>query len=320
MGISPKLFASKGVLLVLATTTVVLWTHIWNVFNVNRGLDVAQKEGPKIKASHVIVEPDDFIYSYHWEAAPIVNTEFKIIFFTVPKVGCTVWKQLFLRMAGDASWRRMDDQLHDPSKNGLQYLFHFNISEATRLMNDPEYTRAIFLRDPKERFLSAYLDKAVRGDPSYVASHCCQKDDLQCQEQSRAFPGFVEVSNKCEDQHWRPYSARMEPKYIPTIDFVGHMETAAQDTEALLRKVGAWRRFGAKNWGVSRNESIFASTGTVPHATSKTAADSWSRLSKYYTPSLESMVERKYASDYAIAKFNLPKRKIDFNSMDRSKK
>jgi hypothetical protein len=48
---------------------------------------------------------------------------------------------------------------HNPSTNGLKYLQAFSPRDATKMMRDPSWTRAIFLREPKQRFLSAYLDK-----------------------------------------------------------------------------------------------------------------------------------------------------------------
>jgi len=37
---------------------------------------------------------------------------------------------------------------------------HFNESYINVIMNSPEWTKAIFVRNPHERILSAYLDKA----------------------------------------------------------------------------------------------------------------------------------------------------------------
>jgi hypothetical protein len=73
----------------------------------------------------------------------------KIIYFTSAKVGCTVWKQLFRRMMGYNNWSKQggEDLLPwNPATNGLTYLRHFNISEATRIMTDPGWVQAIFVR------------------------------------------------------------------------------------------------------------------------------------------------------------------------------
>lgn len=73
-------------------------------------------------------------------------------------------------------WRKGSDKgniPHNPSYNGLKYLNHYPLKTALEMLTDPEWTRAIFVRDPKERFFSAYLDKAKKNDGKYVTHHCC---------------------------------------------------------------------------------------------------------------------------------------------------
>jgi hypothetical protein len=41
-------------------------------------------------------------------------------------------------------------------------------------MNDPTYTKAIFLRDRKERLVSAYLQKVVQSKGEGFATLCCK--------------------------------------------------------------------------------------------------------------------------------------------------
>jgi hypothetical protein len=74
-------------------------------------------------------------------------------------------------------WRKGSDKgniPHNPSYNGLKYLNHYPLKTALEMLTDPEWTRAIFVRDPKERFFSAYLDKAKKNDGKYVTHHCCK--------------------------------------------------------------------------------------------------------------------------------------------------
>lgn len=124
-----------------------------------------------------ILSPNDAVYRKgSWDGSPVVLKDHKLLFFTTPKVGCSVWKQLFRRMQGLDDWRTQDEALpHNPLKNGLTYLHDFTPAQADRMLTDPAWTRAIFVRDPKERFLSAYLDKVVSDDGKYVRRHCCPK-------------------------------------------------------------------------------------------------------------------------------------------------
>jgi hypothetical protein len=60
-----------------------------------------------------LVKAGDFIYYNNpdsWDAAPIVIEKYKLIFFTLPKCGCTVWKQLFRRMMGYSDWSTQDGE------------------------------------------------------------------------------------------------------------------------------------------------------------------------------------------------------------------
>ncbi|KAL7547547.1 hypothetical protein ACHAWF_010848, partial [Thalassiosira exigua] len=122
----------------------------------------------------VVTKHDVSNPGWNWDRSPVVIESHKLIFFTIPKVGCTVFKQLFRRMMGHENWKTKDP--HDPRRNGLDYLSEWSFEEAAEIMASLEWTRAVFIRDPKQRFLSAYLDKAVRKEGQYVNRHCCNKD------------------------------------------------------------------------------------------------------------------------------------------------
>jgi Sulfotransferase family len=251
-----------------------------------------------------------------WDSAPIVLEQSKLVFFTVPKVGCSVFKQLFRRMMGlqiadDPNLSQIEryklhvDE-HNPDLNGLKYLGDYPIQQAQKFLTDPDWTRAIFLRDPKERALSAYLDKGQLDNASYIFTHCCETK--QCSDQASAtFEGFLQVTHVCNDSHWTPFIQRMEGRYWSTINFVGHMESIQQDTQQLLKRLPGkvWEQYGATGWGRYRNESIFSSIGTVPHA-----SGAKSKLRKYYTTTTEAMVEDMYQLDYKTKLFGFQQVKL----------
>jgi hypothetical protein len=385
-----------------------------------------------------ILHRSDWIYSksYGWDVAPIVIPEYNLLFFTIPKTGTTIFKQLFRRMMGFENWSLKDEDLvHSPHRNGLKYLYHYSPTEANEMLTSPNWTRAIFVRDPKTRVLSAYLDKALHNHCDYVKRHCCNIKkqspfgnaggslggdkslwDHHTREHMRKgtshgmrFPGrrlgeiagdyrlprdfgqpgnhaahpnglfqnrfgptdsraanaslpyamgssekfgpdpnfsrdqngpagvvqgtragpdvtsapprrpafcnylgewdspvnttvfpfgkFVqEFMGDCDDPHWRPQAKRLPSKIWPYVNFVGYFETIEQDTQTLLKQLGAWKKYGATDWG--DGGSIF-STNTALHKTS--AGD---QVNTYYTTIIEEMVMKHYAADYSHPSLN----------------
>jgi Sulfotransferase family len=161
----------------------------------------------KIKNSQLdyLLDPDA-----GWDVSPIVLEEFKLVLFTTPKIATTVWKQLARRMMHYDDWKTVSssesvEQLpHHPAYNGLRYLYHYrtkmsydmdrrgnggrhaahittaisNVTTVDEILTSPSWTRAIFVRDPIERLVSGYLDKAASSsndddDDWYVKHHCC---------------------------------------------------------------------------------------------------------------------------------------------------
>lgn len=254
----------------------------------------------------LLLKSSSFIYSKNnWDASPIVVEKYKLLFFTIPKVACTVMKHLLVRMTKNNNTLTLGDSfVHDPSKNGLKYLHHYSIQDANAMLTGSDWTRAILVRDPKERILSAYLDKGKRRNASYIQRHCGHAVD--------SFEQFVSYTiPNCTDAHWMPESFRMEREIWPYINFVGHVETAEDDIRKLLRRLGAYQEYGATGWGPYQNASIFATPKSVRHATGANQL-----MKQYYTPELEKRVEEIYRVDYDHPKLNLTLQKIPWNDND----
>jgi hypothetical protein len=293
---------------------------------------------------------------------PIVIEQYKLVFFWIPKVGSTEWKALFMKMLNISDWRTRNG--HDRHVNGItySYLNHFNQTYIETMLNDPCWTRAAIVRDPKDRIVSAWLDKIVKGGGKMLRP-CCRRTPQEQKEQqaelefqasiaSAANPltidpqvlakkrkqywddacvqkgvatlgGFVQrVTEWCPDTHWNAQSKLIGKKFTSTLNFVGHLDTIADDAKALLQRIGAWEEHGVTGWGQYGNESMFATKSGVHHKTSNTTSrqeDPYDhRLTKYYTPEIETMVETLYKSDYATPEFRLELRKINFAKHDDS--
>ncbi|KAL7516409.1 hypothetical protein ACHAWX_001430 [Stephanocyclus meneghinianus] len=103
-------------------------------------------------------------------------------------------------------------------------------------------------------------------------------------------------SPSCPDKHWSPITQwRMERKFYPRLNFIGHLETAQWDIRRLLDKLHprAWEEYGLSGWGSNRNESMFTSASTVLHA-----KGTENYLNDFYNEEIERRVEKIYADDY----------------------
>jgi hypothetical protein len=192
-----------------------------NTFSIPKTQRTVYKNLP---ASHftnlTVLTHNDPIYTPGaWDGAPVVLEQHKLLFFTTPKVGCTVWKQLFRRVAGLTDWQMPSSEEdnnhppltnhqnpqhlpHNPLRNGLTYLYHYPPDVADAMLTDPTWTRAIFVRDPKERLLSAYLDKAV-SERQYMMRKCCPKADR---------PRIQRRKGQRQKQRQRPAAVPQSPK------------------------------------------------------------------------------------------------------------
>lgn len=75
-----------------------------------------------------------------------------------PTRSCTKFKRLFSRAAGDPQWNNVTLIHNSPYLVKAAALSHRSINA---LLADPRSVRAVLLRDPVERFISAYAEKVV---------------------------------------------------------------------------------------------------------------------------------------------------------------
>ena len=264
---------------------------------------------------NLVVNYGDTIYvNNDWNGSPVVIEEYKLIFFTTAKNACTMWLLLLRRMMHIKKWNEVDVNAEkllpwNPEYNGLKYLYDFNISYVNEIITDPQWTRAIFVRDPKERFLSAYIDKVVRSK-NYLLNKCCPTTGDCVEPSQNNITTFLhEVAYFCHNQHWRPQYLQMTSQQWSQINFVGHMDTLQNDAERLLKRLGVWELYGRSGWGTNGKEQIFQTelgdnTGRM-HAT-----DAKRYMRSYITPALEIELNEYYANDYNHSIMKLAKLKL----------
>ena len=134
------------------------------------------------------------------DGAPVVDESHKLIFFTSAKVGRKTWKMLLRRMAGHSDWATEDLQ-QNPETNGLKYLYDYDRETASAMLESDEWTKALFVREPKSRFLSAYLDKAVVNEGAFVRSACCPNGGSCVQLARTSFQDFLNLVRDCDNEY-----------------------------------------------------------------------------------------------------------------------
>lgn len=95
---------------------------------------------------------------YHYNQNIVVDQARRLLFCPIPKVACSNWKITLRRGSGIADYAN-NDIVHDRQKNGLKYLSDFGRARRALYLHYPRYMRAVFVRNPWTRALSAYRSK-----------------------------------------------------------------------------------------------------------------------------------------------------------------
>lgn len=252
----------------------------------------------------LLVQPNDRLYRQRYGSAVVIPSH-KLIFIPIPKVASTTWLKLFRRMRGLPDWKSDLGPLpHNADVNGLTYLADYSRAQATDMWTSPAWTKAVMIRDPKERLLSAYLDKVVRSPTRRLVHGTCCPDTNDCaKDPNMTLEQFVDmlVERDCWNtgDHWNLQYERLERKYWSDVTMILQSSRADDDARKLLESVGAWSDFGASGWGPKGTDAIFGPSVTTRHATNATA-----EMATYYkSPELEAKVEKMLYKDYRQKRF-----------------
>jgi len=306
--------------LVLSNTNITYSQFRENKDNVN----AAHSRYSRKHQNNTVLLSSDVIYGRDWWGKPVVIEEFKFVFFPFPKVGSSYWKRLLRNMTRlpDIPERYLLPPLFklllDPATNNLTTLDHFSLKKAQHIMTDSEWTRATFVRDPKERILSAYMNKFVHD--SYFIERCCEDYEDACRRMKselspqELFPYFLNRTLDCPDPHWEAQVLFIDDKWWPNIDFIGYMTSISEDSKTLLKSIrsdkdgiSAWDTFGKSGWGESSNRG-FMQKNEAAHATNSSKI-----LSKYYTPELEKFVEKHWEIEWKLPEVYFERNSIFHN-------
>lgn len=240
----------------------------------------------------IVSERDRESFAHH----VLVNERHRFVFFSIPKVACTDWMRLFMRMRGVPDWH---DDPHYRTDRSL--LSDYSTRECTEILVSSQWLKAAFFRDPVERLLSAYLDKLVCRR-SYAVSLFTDRDEDVSFDAFLSFvldrntdPSRPEGLHEMTNPHWRAQSLVGNiQKFAPVLDFVGRFSHLFQDARSLLRKRGLWEEFGATGWGPKGNTAFFEVNDAL-HATNARHL-----LSDYFSAEQIERVRRAYQVDYDL--------------------
>jgi hypothetical protein len=108
------------------------------------------------------------------------------------------------------------------------------------MMTSPNWTRAIFVRDPKQRFLSAFLDKAIGNDGWHVLKQCCGSA-VDCQNGTGLTrKNMHELLEVCHEDRWDSRQNILVPHWnldVPCCDHVQQCREQAQTVEGFLQTI-----------------------------------------------------------------------------------
>ena len=270
--------------------------------------------------------PTDQIYAN--ARTVFVIPEYKLIFITFPKVACSEWKRMFMRINGNPNWCKIRHfDAHNPKNNKISILSDYSTEIATAMMTSPSWTRAAFVREPKERVLSAFLDKSVKED--YFARKCCDKipneeDKVSCRQNKKSFKSFLhfvtEYPEQCFDVHWEAQVAKIDEKWWPYIDFIGQQSNLLEDSKKLLKSLksakdsvphrSVWERYGVSGWGNDNELCEKRPNSFLVENSSAHKLDTASRMKEWYTLETEMMVEKGWAVEWQQKKLVFPEVKL----------
>lgn len=210
----------------------------------------------------------------HYGSSPVVIEKYKLIFFFNEKSACTTWKNFLLQLSGNKV--RLEN-VHNPRINKLKYLSYYNNKAVSSMILNSSWTKAAFVREPRARLLSCFLEKVLNNDFFWKV----------CGVHTKSFTKFLHIIQKCKESHWQ--SQVRAPKWLYKKMIIGTMSNITDFTIALLKRIGAW----------DNNKSLLNNFRRSPHA--KNASE---KLREYYNSTdIQDTIFDMYKQDYEVFGF-----------------
>jgi len=141
-----------------------------------------------------------------------------------------------------------------------------------------------------------------------------EEDRVLCEKNHKDFGSFLKFVDKypkqCFDVHWEPQVLKIDAKWWPYINFVGHQHNAYEDAKTLLSSLysnrdpenkdiqSAWDQYGKTGWGNDNDKCENRTHEFLEENTSSHNYGARSQLLEWYTPELERVVEERWAVEW----------------------
>ena len=193
-----------------------------------------------------------------------------LVFCGIAKNAISLWKMVFLRALNgsvDNWWLTKQSEIH-AWETGLNDHRMWRIGDppgsdpyrVSRVMNDPSILKAVFIRDPLERALSGYLDKAYlfkkegltwNGFPNWLVKKYIGE---QNHGNSLIIRGWMGI-----DQHFRPQSLFCDlRRWIHKYNVFSFHDP--WDRKRFIDKLdpsgGFWKEIGKSGWSPVENGTL----------------------------------------------------------------
>mmetsp|Transcript_13040 Transcript_13040/g.25271 ORF Transcript_13040/g.25271 Transcript_13040/m.25271 type:complete len:328 (-) Transcript_13040:296-1279(-) len=244
-----------------------------------------------------------------WQDKPwriMVSPKHKLIFCSMYKVASTQFDTLFHRLWDNPYWNNFYQQDFSKGnhwfKNYTLEMFNPLDRNASKMMTDPSWYKAIFVRDPLDRLLSGFQDKCLR--PGKNAPHCPAKGEENRTSLSKVVDALW---NKLYGGNWEKHIREMDNhflsqavycgsnRFLPYFNYVGVFDKTnlADQAFEMMKEVGIEEYMNG--WGRHHNESLFVSPIKEKGFDSTEA-----KLRHFFPPKLAAKARDLYQVDYEL--------------------
>ena len=175
----------------------------------------------------------------------LVDDHHQVIYCWIPKAGCTNWKRMMVRLSGRYHGNpnhRIHVHTGGTKNYGLRALNSYNWPNITKRLKT--YKKFLFVRNPFERLLSGYKNKFLEKEWYFILKFgpaikrmfrgsAKAKGRVRFEEFVRWLPRLYNRDGYF-DEHWKHYYRLCRPCDID-YDFIGKMETMAEDSDYIIR-------------------------------------------------------------------------------------